>query len=111
MRAAVKRVSQLTVAFALVCGAAGPAASTSDDAIYMRVVGVEKNDVLKIREWPSPKSRIIDVIQPGENGIRFYGERRGDWVFVQHGATEGWVHNRYVVPEIASWISRGRRLN
>lgn len=77
--------------------------------IGLRVVGVAQNDVLNIREYPSSQSRILDIVPPNGRGLIYLSERYGDWVFIQYGATKGWVSQRFVIPEVAGWVSRGQR--
>lgn len=73
----------------------------------MRVVGVAPNDVLNVREYPSPGAKIVGIIPPDGRGVAPNGERIGNWIFVSHRQVEGWVDRRYVVPQVPV-IRRGR---
>lgn len=59
-----------------------------------RVQGVAYNDVLKIRAWPSPQSRVIGVLKPGQGGL-FFTRFKGNWGRL-YGAGNGWVNMRFV---------------
>lgn len=60
------------------------------------VRGVSANDVLNIRKWPSARSRKVGQIPAGFCGIQRLGPRRGNWVKINYGKTNGWVHSRYI---------------
>lgn len=92
------------VVFAL----AAPSRATTDE-MGLRVVGVAHNDVLNMREYPTAEARIIEVIPPDGRGVIWRGERHGDWIYVSYRRASGWVHSRFLVPEVAGWISRGQR--
>jgi uncharacterized protein YgiM (DUF1202 family) len=71
------------------------------------VVNVAANDVLKIREYPTDNSRVIDTIPPNAKEVTYLGETQGQWLFVRYeNRAEGWVNRRFVEP----LTSRGRRL-
>jgi hypothetical protein len=73
----------------------------------LEVVNIEPNDVLNIREYATPKSRIVDIIPPNSRGVIYLGESQGDWIFVRYGnRAEGWVNREFVKPA----ASRGRKL-
>jgi uncharacterized protein YgiM (DUF1202 family) len=73
----------------------------------LMVRDIAPNDVLNIREYATPDSRIVDIIPPDAKGIVYLGEIQGEWLFVRYqNRAEGWVHRRYVQP----FTSRGRRL-
>lgn len=95
----------LLAAFALLVAAVAPSHAQS----AMRVAGVAPNDVLNVREYPSPGARIVGIIPPDGRGLVPNGERIGNWIFVSHRRVEGWVDRRYVAPE-APAIRRGRSL-
>ncbi len=80
----------LTIATAL----AGQAHARYTTECPYTVTGVAYHDVLKIRAWPSPQSRVIGVLAPGESGVivtRF----KGNWGRL-YGAANGWVNMRYL---------------
>ncbi|MBO1906563.1 SH3 domain-containing protein [Microvirga sp. 3-52] len=66
----------------------------------LRVMGVRKNDVLNIREFPTNQSRIVGVIPPDGTGIATTGEREGNWVFVQYNGVEGWTYTAFLSREV-----------
>jgi hypothetical protein len=72
----------------------------------LTVVNVEANDVLKIREYPTDNSHVIDIIPPNAKGVIYLGEAHGQWIFVRYERAEGWVNRLFVEPT----TSRGRRL-
>jgi uncharacterized protein YgiM (DUF1202 family) len=59
------------------------------------VRGVAYNDVLNIRRWPSPESRIVGVIPPKGNGVTLI-RWKGDWGLINYDDEEGWVNMRYL---------------
>jgi serine protease Do len=65
-----------------------------------RVVGVAQNDVLKVRQRPSPDAPIVAVLAPETTGIEVirYQEvpDQNPWALIRHGANEGWVNSRYL---------------
>jgi hypothetical protein len=73
----------------------------------LTVVNVTPNDILKIREYPTDNSRVIDIIPPDAKGVVYLGEAQGEWIFVRYlDRARGWVDRRHVVPI----TSRGERL-
>ena len=80
--------------------------SANDATIQMRVVNIAWNDALHIRKQPSAESRIIGMIPPDGRGITFLGLKVDQWVFVRFDNTEGWVSSRFVVAEVAGWVSK-----
>jgi hypothetical protein len=81
-----------------------PPISLSNGAT-LRVVNVVANDVLKMREYPTESSRVIDVIPPNATEVVYLGETRGPWLFVRYDRAEGWINRVFVEP----MVSRGRR--
>jgi hypothetical protein len=71
----------------------------------LRVVNVAANDVLKMREYPTDSSRVVDVIPPDATGIVYLGEVKGQWVFVRYDRADGWINRLFV----ETMLSRGRR--
>lgn len=59
------------------------------------VTGVAYNDVLNIRAWPSPKSRIVGHIPPNGEGVEIV-RRKGRWGLVEYDGIEGWSHTGYL---------------
>jgi hypothetical protein len=72
----------------------------------LRVVNVGVNDVLKMREYATDNSPVIDVIPPNVDGIYYLGETRGQWIFVQYDRAKAWVNSHFVEPI----TSRGKRI-
>ncbi|HEV2606199.1 MAG TPA: SH3 domain-containing protein [Microvirga sp.] len=63
------------------------------------VVGVSYNDVLNLREHPTANSRITGVIPPNGKDVMWYGQRNGQWVWVEWQSVSGWAHSRYLRPQ------------
>jgi hypothetical protein len=72
----------------------------------LNVKNVKTNDVLKMREFPTDNSPVIDIIPPDATGVVYLGESQGQWVFVRYERSEGWVNRIFVDPI----VSRGRRI-
>ncbi|MBX2806915.1 MAG: SH3 domain-containing protein [Hyphomicrobiales bacterium] len=69
-------------------------ASAYDDCTY-RVKGVAYNDVLNIRAWPSPRSRIVGHIPPNGDDVALI-RRKGRWGLIEYNGVEGWSHMGYL---------------
>ena len=72
----------------------------------LMVVNVGANDALKVREYATDNSRVIDIIPPNAEGVIYLGETQGQWIFVQYDRSKGWVNLRFVLP----LASRGGRI-
>jgi hypothetical protein len=66
--------------------------------LTLRVVNVDKHDVLNLRELPSPNSPVRLGIPPNARGLIDLGERNGAWRRVQFGGS-GWVNGTYVADD------------
>jgi hypothetical protein len=75
----------------------------------LTVVNVTPNDILKIREYPTDNSRVIDIIPPNTEGVIYLGEAQGQWIFVSYARAKGWVERRFVQP-VQPVPSRGGRI-
>ncbi|WP_172123277.1 MULTISPECIES: SH3 domain-containing protein [unclassified Devosia] len=64
-------------------------------AIYC-VSGVARNDVLNLRAYPSPSSRILTGLSPRECDIAFLPYAVGSWQKVRAAGWEGWASRRYL---------------
>ena len=60
------------------------------------VIGVAGNDVLNLRAWPSPQSRVLTGLAPASCGIVALPYARDGWRKIRAGGWEGWVNARYV---------------
>lgn len=60
-----------------------------------RVHGVAYNDVLNIRKWPSPRSRIIGYIPPHGEEVELI-RTKGRWGLIEFGGQRGWSHMGYL---------------
>jgi SH3-like domain-containing protein len=60
------------------------------------VSGVAANDVLNLRAYPSPQSRILARLAPNLCGIAFLPYAVGNWQKVRADGWEGWVNRRYL---------------
>jgi hypothetical protein len=79
----------------------------------MKVVNVEANDVLNIREYAIEKSPIIDIIPPNADGVIYLGESQGQWIFIQYdrAKAKGWVNRRFVTPIVPKQSQGGHFSN
>ncbi len=63
------------------------------------VVGVASWDVLNIRKWPAPRSRIVGSVDPG---ARVWVERcivkprATDWCKISWRGQYGWVNSKFL---------------
>jgi hypothetical protein len=65
-----------------------------------RVVGVAADDVLNLRESPSPRGFVLDEIPFDANGLRNLGcQDDRNWCKVRYRGQEGWVNGRFLRPE------------
>jgi uncharacterized protein YgiM (DUF1202 family) len=71
------------------------ASAYEDEGCPYRVHGVSYNDVLNMRAWPSPKSRIVAHIPPRGRGVELI-RRKGGWGLVQYDGEQGWAHMGYL---------------
>jgi uncharacterized protein YgiM (DUF1202 family) len=71
------------------------ASAYEDEGCPYRVHGVSYNDVLQIRKWPSPKSRIVGHIPPDGEGVELI-RRKGRWGLIEYDGIEGWSHMGYL---------------
>jgi uncharacterized protein YraI len=60
-----------------------------------RVVGVAGNDVLNVREGPSPQSKIVGMIPPSASDVLVL-ESGGQWWHVLYNSAEGWVNSEFL---------------
>ncbi len=74
---------------------AAPAKAYEDEGCPYRVSGVAYNDVLNIRLWPSPRSRIVGFIPPNGEDVQLI-RRKGNWGLIYYNGGEGWSHMRYL---------------
>lgn len=86
--------------------AAGPAAATQEYLLptLFDVQGVAGNDVLNIRQEPSPSSPILGSFAPDATQIEVVDERQG-WGRINHGEGSGWVAMRYLSPQPKTWTA------
>ena len=64
-------------------------------ALYC-VSGVDDDDVLNLRRWPSTVSEIIYELDPHQCDIAFLPYAVGSWQKVRVDGYEGWVNRKYV---------------
>ena len=118
----IRLANVVAVTIGLALGLVGPppAVASENGTIQMRVIDIAANDVLNVREYPTRESQIVGIIPPNATGVTSLGEVVGTWERVryerssQHGwtiKTEGWVTKKFVVPEVAGWISTPSRLD
>ncbi|MBB6464457.1 hypothetical protein HNQ96_000304 [Aminobacter lissarensis] len=64
-----------------------------------RVVGVAADDVLNLRENPSPRGFVLDEIPFDATGLRNLGcQDDRNWCKVRYRGQEGWVNGRFLRP-------------
>jgi SH3-like domain-containing protein len=63
------------------------------------VSGVDDDDVLNLRAYPSAISRIILELDPHQCDIAFLPYAVGGWQKVRVDGEEGWVNRKYVSGE------------
>ena len=67
-------------------------------ALYC-VTGVAPGDVLNLRAFPSPQSRVIHRLGRHECNIAFLPYAVGSWQKIRAAGWEGWVNRRYLSGE------------
>ncbi|HEV7292676.1 MAG TPA: SH3 domain-containing protein [Devosia sp.] len=60
------------------------------------VTGVARNDVLNLRAYPSPNSRILTGLGPRQCGIAFLPYATRGWQKVRADGWQGWVNRSYL---------------
>jgi SH3-like domain-containing protein len=63
------------------------------------VTGVDDDDVLNLRRWPSTVSEILYELDPYQCDIAFLPYAVGNWQKVRVDGYEGWVNRKYVSGE------------
>jgi len=63
-----------------------------------RVAGVDEDDVLNVRDGPSPEHGVIGSILPDAAGIKIVGPCVSTWCPIQHRGITGWVNSFYLSP-------------
>ena len=61
-----------------------------------RVVNVDMDDVLNVREGPSADHTIVGTIVPQATGVRLTGPCLSFWCPVSHRGVAGWVNSMYL---------------
>ncbi|WP_269930482.1 SH3 domain-containing protein [Aminobacter sp. HY435] len=80
--------------------APGPGPDPAPGPRSWRVVGVAPNDVLNMRESPSPRGFVVDEIPFDASGLRNLGCIDGQgWCKVRFRGREGWVNGRFLRPD------------
>jgi SH3-like domain-containing protein len=67
-------------------------------ALYC-VTGVRRGDVLNLRAFPSPSSRIVAELGRRQCDIAFLPFAVGNWQKIRVEGEEGWVNRRYLSGE------------
>lgn len=89
----MKRVTTIfTMILAGMCALMTTGCKSSNEMIYAN----SHDGFLNIREEPSAKSPILGVIYNGAAGAEHLGVVDGDWIKVNKGGIEGYVHRNYV---------------
>jgi Bacterial SH3 domain len=64
-----------------------------------RVAGVDEDDVLNVRNGPSPEHDVIGSILPDAADIKIVGPCVSAWCPIQHRGITGWVNSLYLSPK------------
>jgi hypothetical protein len=72
----------------------------------LRVVNVSQEDVLNLREEPSPQARIRLGIAPGSRNLVDLGEQKGAWRRIEFLGEVGFVHGSFVVHDATICVPR-----
>lgn len=81
-------------------GEPGPGPEPLPGPRSWRVVGVSPDDVLNMRETPSPRGFVVGEIPFDADGLRNLGCLDGqNWCKVRYRGQEGWVNGRFLRPE------------
>jgi uncharacterized protein YgiM (DUF1202 family) len=106
LRRIVQKSNAISGSNATAPGGVAPAPKPISKGTELRVVQVEPNDVLKMRQDATDDSPVVDTIPPNGKGLVYLGEAQGQWIFVQYDRSNGWVNLRFVSPV----ASRGGRI-
>jgi SH3-like domain-containing protein len=60
------------------------------------VINIRSDEVLNLREAPSPQSAALVGLPYGQCGVMVTGACRGDWCPVEDGHHAGWAHRHYL---------------
>jgi SH3-like domain-containing protein len=63
------------------------------------VSGVDDDDVLNLRAYPSPISRVVAELDPDQCDIAFLPYAVGNWQKIRVDGYEGWVNRNFVSGE------------
>lgn len=88
-------------------GNAAPAARDAAPIQSFRVVGVEEDDILNVRDGPSCDYDTIAEIAPDARGVTIIGACQAEWCPIRHGQAAGWVNTYYLAEE----TTEGRAAN
>ncbi len=79
--------------------------ATETIASEYRVVFVEEDDTLNIRNGPGVEFDIVGEIRPGTRGVKITGEGQEEidslWVPVEYKEVSGWVNSRFLTEVIS----------
>jgi SH3-like domain-containing protein len=65
----------------------------------LRVVNVEANDVLWVRQGPGTEHEEIGSLQPNGRGIELVGPCTGDWCRIAYRGLRGWASRHYLMAD------------
>lgn len=63
------------------------------------VTGVDDDDVLNLRRWPSTVSEVVAELDPAQCDIAFLPYSTGNWQKIRVNGDEGWVNRKFVSGE------------
>ena len=87
----------------------GPMARQRIGGASFRVVNVASDDVLNIRNGPSPTTDIVARLPPRATGIMKLGGCSGEWCPIRHGDRAGWVNRYFIAPDGPGMRQAGKR--
>ncbi len=79
-----------------------PTAKMEQAAVTYQVVNVPFDDVLNVRNGPSPLNEIVSTIRPRTKGVEMAGNCEGEWCPIRHGNKQGWVNRYFLAAETSN---------
>lgn len=72
----------------------------ADNVVFLKVVNVEEDDTLNIRESTSSKSREMGKIPHNKTCVAYLNEIKDvgsqKWVKISYNSAQGWVNSKYI---------------
>lgn len=80
-------------------GPARPQPGGREPLALLRVVNVQPDDVLWVRQGPGTEHEEIGALQPNGRGIELVGPCTGDWCRIAYRGLRGWASRHYLVAD------------